>query len=242
MKPCDAEGKKFIEKARCCVRGNRQLAYVYYDSSNIYAPVASHDSTHMLLAIAASEEIYLEVVDVSNAYLYGDLDVPIFMEQPTDSSQKLVLPGYACKLLKSIYGAKQAGEIWRSLLDKSLRDWGFKVSKFDERIYFYHQRKDFIVLAIVIDDHAFASNPTQLMNHLKQNLSANFDVKCFGTLTSFVGWNTAQSKRGIKINQSGYIKQMLKDPGTETANAVKSPLPKTGNLLPAIENEQLLDH
>ncbi len=30
LKLCDAEGKKFIEKARCCVRGDRQLTYVDY--------------------------------------------------------------------------------------------------------------------------------------------------------------------------------------------------------------------
>ncbi len=66
----------------------------------------------MLLAIEASEESYLEGADTSNAFLYGNLDVPIIMEQPTDSSQLTAMPGYACKLIKSLYGAKQAGEIW----------------------------------------------------------------------------------------------------------------------------------
>ncbi len=86
LKPCDAEGKEFIEKARCCVRGNRQLAYVDYDTSNIYAPVASHDSIRMLFALVASEESYLEGADLSNTYLYGDHNSPILMEQPTNSS------------------------------------------------------------------------------------------------------------------------------------------------------------
>jgi len=100
-----------MEKARCCLRGDRQLAYVDYDPTNIYAPVASHDSIRMLIALAAGEDAYLEGADVSNAYLYGDLKVPIIMAQPTNSSQTPDKPGYACKLLKSIYGAKQAGQI-----------------------------------------------------------------------------------------------------------------------------------
>ncbi len=80
------------------------------------------------------------------------------------------------------------------------------------------------------------------MNHLKHKLSANFDVKLFSTLVSFVGCNIAQSKRGIKVNQGRYIEQMLKYRSMETANAVKSPLHKTANLLPALEREQLLDY
>ncbi len=36
---------------------------------------------------------------MSNAYPYGDLDVPIIMEQPTNSSQESAMPERACKLL-----------------------------------------------------------------------------------------------------------------------------------------------
>ncbi len=52
--PFDAEGNKFMQAALCCVRGNRQLPYFDYDPSNIYVPVASHDSIRMLIALAAS--------------------------------------------------------------------------------------------------------------------------------------------------------------------------------------------
>ena len=77
----------------------------------------------MLLALAANENLYLEGLDVSNAYLYGDLNVPIIMDQPTNSSQIPARPGHACKLHKYIYGAKQAGETWGSLW-ASLRETG----------------------------------------------------------------------------------------------------------------------
>ncbi len=93
LKPCDADGKEFMEKARCCVRGDRQLAYVDHVPSSINAPVASHDSIRKLIALAASEASYLEGVDVSNAYIFRELDVPIIMEQTTDSSQEVVKPG-----------------------------------------------------------------------------------------------------------------------------------------------------
>ncbi len=39
LKPLDADGKNLMEKDRCYVRGDRQLAYVDYDPYTIYAPV-----------------------------------------------------------------------------------------------------------------------------------------------------------------------------------------------------------
>ncbi len=62
----------------------------------------------------------------------------------------------------------------------------------------------------LVGDHAFASNSAQFRNHLKQNLSANLDVRILGIWTYFVSWSITQSKRSIKITQSGYIEQILK--------------------------------
>ena len=163
----DAEGKKFRKKARCCLRRDRQQAYINYDPTNVYAPVASHDSIRMLQAITAAQKLIIEGADISNAYLYRDLNVAIIMEQPTDCSKCEAMPGHLCKLNKSLYGTKQAGEIWRLLLDRSLKRHGFTNSKYDELIYFFNQRKDFIILAIVEKDLAFASNSNQLLNRLK---------------------------------------------------------------------------
>ncbi len=101
-------------------------------------------------------------------------------------------------------------------MDKSLRKWSFEVSQFDERIYFFRQDEEFTILTIVFDDPAFVSNSMKLMNHLRQNLAANFDVKLYVQLTLFVGWSVSHSEKGIKVNQSGYIRQILKDHGMQS--------------------------
>lgn len=41
---------------------------------------------------------------------------------------------------------------------------------------------DFVILAIFVDDLEFTSNSTRLMNYLKLDMSAAFDVKLFGEL------------------------------------------------------------
>ncbi len=108
QKPLDAEDKKFIGKARCCLRGDLQIIYLDYGSMNVNAPVASYDSISLLISLSAAPKLFLEGAGVSNSYLYGDLDIPIIMKQPMDSSQIQAKPGHACILHKSLYGTKKA--------------------------------------------------------------------------------------------------------------------------------------
>lgn len=151
-------------------------------------PVASHKEIRLLLAIASSEILIVEGGDVSNAYLYGKIDIPVVIEQPTDSSGKEAVPGHVCELLQSMYGIKQAGEIWGSLLCEPLLNWGFTRSAVDPRIFFKVAGSEFIMLVIVVDDLTFTSNSVRLLDYFKQRLRGSSDVKLFGPLKSLVGW------------------------------------------------------
>lgn len=74
------------------------------------ASVATNESIRLLLA--ANRDLQRVGSEVSIAYPYCNLNVPIIIEQPSNSTQNPAYPIYICKLLESIYGAKQAGEIW----------------------------------------------------------------------------------------------------------------------------------
>lgn len=140
------------------------------------------------------------------------------------------------------YSAKQAGEIWGSLLDQSLKSWGFQSSKYDNRIYFFKLDSEFIIIAIVVDDLAFASNSPSLLQHLKNSLVVHFDVKLFGQLSCFVGWNISKSTEGISIDQRGYIKTMFKEYGIERANGVATPFPRDADVTSAHSDYETLNN
>ncbi|KAF8624269.1 hypothetical protein AX17_007177, partial [Amanita inopinata Kibby_2008] len=63
-------------------------------------------------------------LDIKNAYLYGNLDEEIYMNQPEGfvkkGHEKKVL-----KLLKALYGLKQAGLAWWHEMEKSMHELGF---------------------------------------------------------------------------------------------------------------------
>jgi Reverse transcriptase (RNA-dependent DNA polymerase) len=69
-----------------------------------------------LIAIAAFFGFLIEAVDIDLAFLYGKIDYDIYTELPTAMFDAHLV----CKLLKSLYGLKQALRIWYETLNKAL--------------------------------------------------------------------------------------------------------------------------
>ena len=66
----------------------------------------------------------LEALDVKTAFLFGELDEEIYMEQP----EGFIVKGQkrkVCQLRKAIYGLKQAILQWNKQLHKSLLEMEF---------------------------------------------------------------------------------------------------------------------
>jgi len=240
IKPLDTFGRECLHKARCCVRGDLQDPAVDFDPSSLYAPVASHESIRLLFAIAARDNLIVEGGDVANAYLYGKIDFPVLMEQPTNSSCKEAMPGHVCELLQSMYGLRQAGKIWGSLLCQTLLGWKFTQSSVDPRVFFKVVNNEFIIVVIVVDDMNFASNSTRLLDHFKLRLKATFDVKLFGQLRTFVGWEISQRGNGIIVSQSRYTRELLEKHNMQNANGVWTPLPLDADVGSAEHGEPIL--
>ena len=151
LKPLDDVGN-FLRKAQCCVRGDQQKPFTDYDPDKTYAPVAAHDTLGIILAFAGIQNLELEGADISNAYLYGRLDIIVIMEQPMNSSRLQRRPGHVAEAYCSTYGTKQTGKIRGSLLGTCLKSWKLSTSRYDDRLYFLRKGKQFVFVAIVFDD------------------------------------------------------------------------------------------
>ena len=102
MKP-DGSIDKY--KARLVAKGFKQLEGLeFFDT---FSPVTRITSIRLLVAMAAIFDLQIHQMDVKTAFLNGDLNEEIYMDQPecfVEAGQE----SKVCKLTKSLYGLKQA--------------------------------------------------------------------------------------------------------------------------------------
>ncbi|CAJ2640978.1 unnamed protein product [Trifolium pratense] len=92
-------------KARLVAKGFRQRENI--DFFDTFSPVTRITSIRVLISIDAIYNLEVHQMDVKTAFLNGDLEEEIYMEQP----EGFVVHGQetkVCKLEKSLYGLKQA--------------------------------------------------------------------------------------------------------------------------------------
>ncbi|KAL8096471.1 hypothetical protein AgCh_037437 [Apium graveolens] len=82
---------------------NQEYGINYYV---IFAPVACWDTIRMVLALAAQNGWTVFQLDVKSAFLHGDLEEPIYVDQPMGYVKKGE-ESKVYKLLKALYGLKQ---------------------------------------------------------------------------------------------------------------------------------------
>ena len=127
-----ADGAIDKYKARLVVKGYKQREGLdYFDT---YSPVTRITSIRMLIAIAAVYKLEIHQMDVKTAFLNGDLEEEIYLEQP----EGFIVPGQeqkVCRLIKSLYGLKQAPKQWQAKFDKVMLSNGFKINECDKCVY-----------------------------------------------------------------------------------------------------------
>ena len=109
------------------------------DYTETYAPVVKMTSIRVIISVTVTLDLHLHQMDVVTAFLNGDLEELIFMEQPPGFEQGA--PGsLACRLKKSIYGLKQAPRQWYAKIDDFfVRSLGMERNPADDCLYVRRQ-------------------------------------------------------------------------------------------------------
>ncbi|XXG65136.1 hypothetical protein AAC387_Pa05g2916 [Persea americana] len=136
-------------KARLVVKGYKQKEGLdYFDT---YSPVTRITSIRMLIAIAAIHNFEIHQMDVKTAFLNGELDEEIYMEQPEGFN----VPGQTkkvCRLVKSLYGLKQAPKQWHEKFDSLMMSNGFKINECDKCVYVKNTNNGCVIICLYVDD------------------------------------------------------------------------------------------
>ena len=152
----NADGSLDRYKGRVVAKGYSQQPG--FDFKETFAPTVHYSTIRTILGLAALEDLELRSVNISHAYLNGILEEEIYMQQP--EGIEVGGPEYVCRLIKSLYGLKQAGRVWNRTLHAVLTSMGFSRVQSDHGLYIL--LKDGTSTAAA----AYANGPTQ--NHWQQ--------------------------------------------------------------------------
>ena len=235
----DADGNVERYKARLVAQGFTQKYGIDYEET--YSPVVRFESVRTVLALAAKLGFKLHQMDIKTAFLNGELEEEIFMEQPEEFIEK-GKEEMVCKLKRSIYGLKQSARCWNTELDQKLRSIGFVQSKNDPCIYTRITEGELFVIAVYVDDIIQAGKNEKDIEEVKKKISKKFDAVDMGPLHYFLGVKVIQSENGsVWIGQPSYIKTVLSKFKMEDCNPVETPADASQKLKKAEENEELID-
>ena len=127
-----ADGSIERYKARLIAKGYTQREGIDYEET--FSPVVRITSIRLLLAFVVNFDLELHQMDVKTAFLNGELDEEIYMDQ----HEGFVLrenETKVCKLLRSIYGLKQASRQWYIRFHNAVISYGFTVIYEDHCVY-----------------------------------------------------------------------------------------------------------
>ncbi|CAJ2646442.1 unnamed protein product [Trifolium pratense] len=215
-------------KARLVAKGFTQVERIDYNE--IFSPVVKHCSIRVLMAIVNMYDLELEQMDVKTAFLHGELEETIYMQQPEgfvkDNSK-------VCLLKKSLYGLKQSPRQWYRRFDDFLLKAGFVRSNYDSCVYMMKRNEKVILyLLLYVDDILMASSDKQEIQQLKEKLNGEFEMKDLGNAKRILGMDILRdrSKGELFLSQHDYLKKVVERFRMTDSKVVNTPLGHHSNL------------
>ncbi|KAG8484888.1 hypothetical protein CXB51_021392 [Gossypium anomalum] len=211
-------------KARLVAKGYSQIPGV--DFTDVFSPVVKHSSIRALLGIVAMHDLELEQLDIKTAFLHGELEEDIYMQQPEGFivSKK---ENYVCLLRKSLYGLKQSPRQWYKRFDSFMTSHDFKRSSLDSCVYFKKNSDgSFMYLLLYVDDILIAAKDKGEIRKLKAQLSEEFEMKDLGPAKKILGMEILRDRKASKLylSQKGNIEKALCRFNMQSAKPVSTPL------------------
>jgi hypothetical protein len=176
-------------KAWLVAGGHRQRDGVDY--TKVFAPVGKFDSLRSMLAITADQDLERQMVDIiSNAFLNGVLETPVYMLQP--EGYETGAPGTTCKLKKTLYGLKQTPKEWFQVLKKGLEAIGFKQRKSDQAFWVCISSTGISVYTLHwVDDLIMGCSDSAQLEEMKARILTRFKGRDLGSAAPTSTWSSS---------------------------------------------------
>ncbi|GJX37159.1 ribonuclease H-like domain, reverse transcriptase, RNA-dependent DNA polymerase [Tanacetum coccineum] len=209
----DANGNIIKHRARLVAKGYIQEHGI--DFEEVFAPVARMETIRLLLAIAANNKWEVHHLDVKSAFLHGDLKEEVYVTQP-EGFIKREDNGKVYRLIKALYGLRQAPRAWNIKLDNTLKSLDFKKCALEQAIYTKTSRDSTLLIGVYVDDLK--------IDKFKAQMEEKFEMSDLGLLAYYLGIEVTQTGGDISIKQTAYANKILKEAGMIDCNETLIPM------------------
>jgi hypothetical protein len=231
----DSQGIMFV-KARYTVMGCFQTAGVDY--GELYAPVMNLKSFRTMLQLWNLDPTHeAEQWDIKGAYLYAKLDEEVYCDQPIGHEESSN-PRHCWRLVKSLYGLKQAGRNFNKLLTSLMKRAGFEAIPNDPGTFI---RKDsatgaFCTVCMHVDDLWLVYNPAGKIfrDELAAVLGKEMTIKFLGELDWALKCRIQRDREAgiLRIDQEAFVLELLSRHGLLDVHESDAPA-EANTVLPA---------
>ena len=221
----DDTGKIVRYKVRYVAKGFAQRYGVDYDKTT--APTVRLESFRSILHIAASNDWDLRQFDIKTAFLHGVLPETetMFMEQPSGFE----VPGkedWVMKLMKSIYGMKQASRIWNQTFHNAVSQYGFERVPCEWCVYRRTSPTGTVIFAVHVDNIIATGSSTDEINLFRDFLKSQWEITELGQPKFVLGIAITRdhSARTVSLSQTAKIDQLVEEYGQTDARPTDVPM------------------
>jgi hypothetical protein len=172
--------------------------------------VVDRTSFRAVLSEAAAEDYELVSLDITGAFLHGDIDRDIYVRLPEPLRSRF--PGKVARLVKGLYGLRQAPRIFNKKLDHHLTQvMGWEVSPDDPCLYRHETDEGRLIASFHVDDAAIAGTPRSFLDAQVQKINAVFPLRLNGDMATHLGMQIVRDRPGrrLYLHQRHYVEGLL---------------------------------
>jgi hypothetical protein len=217
-------------KVRLVACGYSQIAG--HDYNETFAPTAKFKSICIVLNLAAIHDWEIYGLDIENAFLESDLDETIYMNLPLDVYSHSDGKPVVVKLKKSLYGLKQAGELFYKLMRKILtsEELNMTCCIHDMCVFtLYDEETHERVIAVTwVDDIIVAGNSTTIVNRIIDHVESKVTkMQNLGEITRYIGIDMVRDRinHTLELTQVPFTKAVIEKlgPNLKSTNVPLNP-------------------
>ena len=210
-------------KCRLCLRGDWQKEGVDFFKHKTFSAVLNCRENRLLFALAAANNWHIFSSDITQAFTYGKLDVPLYCYPPAgfDCPAGKVLGLNYC-----LYGAKQAPACFKSVVVALMIKLGFTAVNDAQTIWIKIVGKSILIHAIFVDDVFHCTNDVGMYREFRKKFEKEFELKANDHVDVYLGNHIVQDreKGTITVSQEHYVKACLEKFGLAQCNGSDTPM------------------